>query len=280
MSVKIISDSACDLPVAQDGALRILPMKISFGEDIFLDGVDLSHSMFYEKLIECSSLPTTSLIPPYEFEQAFAQVAAAGDTAVAVTLSQKLSGTYQSAVIAAQPYEGSVVVVDSQSVSVGQKILVCYAQRLAEAGLDARVIADKLEAEKRRVCVLALLDTLEYLKAGGRISKTVAFAGEMFHIKPVVALRDGEVALIGKARGSKNSNNLLKELIRAKGGIDFDYPVALGYTGLNDNMLQKYIADSRELWQAHAETLPVGSIGGTIGTHAGPGAIAVAFFAR
>ncbi len=280
MSVKIISDSACDLPVTQGGALRILPMKISFGEDMFLDGVDLSHSMFYEKLIECNSLPTTSLIPPYEFEQAFAEATANGGTAVAVTLSQKLSGTYQSAVLAAQRHGDSVVVVDSQSVSVGQKILVRYALQLAESGLDAQAIAGKLEEQKRRVCVLALLDTLEYLKAGGRISKTVAFAGEMFNIKPVIALRDGEVALIGKARGSKNSNNLLKELIRAKGGIDFDYPIALGYTGLSDNMLQKYVADSRELWQGHAETLPSGSIGGTIGTHAGPGAIAVAFFAR
>ena len=133
---------------------------------------------------------------------------------------------------------------------------------------------------KRRLCVIALLDTLEYLKAGGRISRTAAIAGGLLNIKPVVSIVNGEVALIGKARGSKNGSNLLRELISARGGVDFRYPFRLGYTGLDDTMLQKYIADSADLWHTEAAPLPVATIGGTIGTHAGPGAIAVAFFAK
>ena len=124
------------------------------------------------------------------------------------------------------------------------------------------------------------MDTLEYLKKGGRISKTVAFAGGMLNIKPVVTIQDGAVALIGKARGSRNGNNLLVEKIREAGGVDFERPVLLGYTGLSSALLEKYVDDSKALWADHVDKLDGCLLCSVIGTHAGPGAVAVAFFRK
>jgi DegV family protein with EDD domain len=258
----------------------VLPLRIAFDTEDYLDGVTLSHSQFYEKLIESDVVPKTSQVSPYEFETAFRAAAEAGDTAVAITLSQKLSGTYQSAMIAAGEFGDRVIVIDSESVSVGERILVEYAVQLRDAGLSASEIAAAVEFKKKDVCVIALLDTLEYLKKGGRISKTAAFAGGLRSIKPVVSVENGEIVILGKARGSKQGNNMLMQMIEKKKGIDFDMPLILGYTGLSDVTLQKYITDSEQLWSGHRDKLRIGTIGGTIGTHAGPGAIAVAFFHR
>ena len=123
-----------------------------------------------------------------------------------------------------------------------------------------------------------MLDTLEYLKKGGRISPTVAFAGGLLNIKPVVCIEDGGIKMLGKARGSKQGNNLLVQEIRKAGGVDFGKPLLLGYTGLSDRLLQKYIADSAGLWAEYRSDLPVRVVGSVVGTHAGPGAVAVAFF--
>ena len=126
--------------------------------------------------------------------------------------------------------------------------------------------------------LVALVDTLEYLKKGGRVSKSVAFAGAMLNIKPVLSVVDGEITILGKARGSKMGNNLLVQEVEKAGGVDFSKPVLLGYTGLSDALLLKYIEDSRPLWEQGLETVRYTTIGSVIGTHAGPGAIAAAFF--
>ena len=154
------------------------------------------------------------------------------------------------------------------------------ALELLDQGLEATAIAARLEEEKKDIRLVALLDTLEYLKRGGRISPSVALVGGLLSIKPVVAVENGEVVVLGKARGSKNGNNLLVQEIEKTNGVDFARPYRLAYAGLDDGLLQKYIADSASLWAGQAETLPVGTVGGTIGTHVGPGAVAVAFFRR
>lgn len=282
MSVRIIVDSACDLTAEQAEKLNtvFLPLKTIFGEKEYLDGITISPKEFYEKLIESDTLPTTSQIPPHEFESVYKEVKDAGDTAVVITLSSKLSGTCQSARIARDGYEGCVWVVDSENVCIGEQILVLYACQLRDAGASAAAIADLLEQRKKEIRVVALLDTLEYLKRGGRISGAAALAGNLLSIKPVVAVVDGEVAVLGKARGSKNGSNMLREEISKSGGIDFHMPFRLGYTGLDDSLLQKYIADNADVWKTAVSELPVSTIGSTIGTHVGPGAIAVAYFAR
>ena len=279
-NIQIITDSASDIVDSARDDLTVLPMTITFGETEYLDGVNLSHNEFYEKLVECDDLPTTSQIPPYNFSQAMRRAVEAGDTAIVITLSSKLSGTYQSACVAAAEFEGKVCVVDSENVTVGERALIEYALTLKDSGMEILDIVATLEKSKKNIQLIALLDTLEYLKKGGRISKTVAFAGNVLSIKPVVGVVDGEVAMLGKARGSKHGNNLLAEQIQKVGGIDFSKPYFLGYTGLSDALIQKYIADSKALWNEAVEGLHVATVGGTIGTHVGPGAIAVAFFSN
>ena len=280
MSVRIITDSGIDLPGELDPRLTVIPLGITFGTTTYADGVDLTNDRFYELLIESDELPKTSQATPYAYQQVFEQVRAAGEEAVVITLSSALSGTYQSAVTAAADYS-EVHLVDSKNVTIGQSLLVLYALRLVDEGLGAAEIAEKVEAVVGRVCLLALLDTLEYLKRGGRIPKSVGAIGELLSIKPVVGVEDGEVVMLGKARGSKNGRNQLHQQVE-KHGIDFTMPVLLGYTGLSQKLLKKYLDDNRAIWEGKVaeEDLPITSVGATIGTHVGPGAIALAFFAK
>ncbi len=279
MCVRIIVDSSTDVSEKYREKIQFVPLTVRFGDREYLDGVEISKHQFYEMLVESDVLPTTSQATPAAFAEYLESVASAGDSAVVITLSSKLSGTYQSAVLAAEDYP-NIYVVDSQSVAIGTGVLAQYAVELAQQGMGAEEIAQVLTQQREKVCVVALLDTLEYLKKGGRISKTVAFAGGMLNIKPVVTIQDGAVALIGKARGSRNGNNLLVEKIREAGGVDFERPVLLGYTGLSSALLEKYVDDSKALWADHVDKLDGCLLCSVIGTHAGPGAVAVAFFRK
>ena len=281
MSVRIITDSACDITQAEakELGIRVLPLKTIFGETEYLDGVTITHREFYEKLIETDVNPTTSQIGPAEYEEAFRAAVEAGDEVLCITVSSKLSGCYQSATIAAAEFPGKITLVDGLSVAIGQRILVQLALRERDADKSAAEIGEVLEQQKGDIRLIALVDTLEYLKRGGRLSSAAAFAGTLLGIKPVIALEAGEVVILGKARGSKNGNNMLMKLVEQH-GIDFDRPFALAYSGLDDSLLRKYMADSAALYEGKADTLPVYTIGSTIGTHAGPGAIALAFFGK
>ena len=279
MRVRIIIDSTTDLAPELRGQVEIVPLTVSFGTEEFIDGVTITHEEFYNKLIESDLLPTTSQATPAAFEKVFQEVAAAGDSAVVITLASQFSGTCQSARIAAEDYD-NIYVVDSGSVTLGAGILTEYALRCACSGMEAAEIADRLEQKKEDICLIAMLDTLEYLKKGGRISAAVAFAGGLLNIKPVVNVKDGVIDMLGKARGSKQGNSLLVQEIGKTGGIDFDMPILLGYSGLSDALLKKYIADSAPLWENGVDSLRYTSIGSVVGTHAGPGAIAAAFFRK
>ena len=278
--IRIITDSAADIANNTRDDLTVLPLRILFGETEYLDGVNLSQKEFYEKLIESDELPKTSLISPFTFSEALEAAANAGETAIIITLSSKLSGTYQNAVLAAEDYSDSVFVIDSENVCIGEQILVQLALQLKDNGLSAAEIVETLENEKKRIRLLALLDTLEYLRKGGRISNAAGLVGGILSIKPVAGIKDGEVVVLGKARGSKNGNNMLLEQIQLSGDIDFSHPFMLAYSGLTDDLLQKYIKDNAALWQGQTDSLPVTMIGSTIGTHIGPGAIAVAYFSK
>ena len=280
MQVRIIVDSTSDLIPEVKGRLTVVPLTLRFGSEEYIDGVTIDHQTFYEKLIECDVLPQTSQATPDQFTQIFESVVQAGDTAVVITVASKLSGTYQSAMIAAEEYPEQIYVVDSGTAAIGGGILAELALQLADEGCSAKEIAARITQEREKICLVALLDTLEYLKKGGRISKAVAFAGGMLSIKPVVCIKDGEIQILGKARGSKQGNNLLVSQIGQAGGVDFSKPILLGYTGLSDHLLRKYITDSAALWEEGTDELRTTAIGSVIGTHAGPGAIAVAFFKK
>lgn len=240
----------------------------------------ITYDEFYKKLVECDTLPTTSQASPFTFGEYFKKVVDNGDEAVVLTLSSKLSGTYQSAMLAASEYEGKIYVVDSQSAAIGSGVLAELALSLADEGMSAKDIAKVLIKERENVCLVAMLDTLEYLKRGGRISKTVAFAGGILSIKPVICLDEGEIKVLGKARGTKQGNALVVTEIGKTGGIDFDKPVLLGYTGIEDTLLQKFIEDSNSLWECGTDALNKTPICSVIGTHVGPGAFAAAYFKK
>lgn len=272
MSVRIITDSASDMSPAEHPALAVLPLSVTFGTDVYMDGIDIDHQRFYEMLVERDELPKTGQVNPYAFSQAISEGREAGDEAVIITVGAKLSGTNQSARTAlAEAPGGDVFVVDSNNVTLGERVLVEYALRLVDEGRSASQIAAAVEAVRDRVVVIGLLETLEYLVRGGRLSAAAGAVGTLLNVKPVVAVEDGLIVQLGKARGSKNGRNLLNQKVEKAGGIDFSMPLALGYTGLSDAVLKKYIEDSAALWAGHTEgELPVHTIGATIGTHVGP----------
>lgn len=279
---KIVVDSASDITAdeAVQRDLIMMPMIVSFGQTDYEDGVNLSHKQFFEKLIESDELPKTACINEFRFAECFEKETKDGSQLLVITISSKLSTTYNQAVSAAKKFAQKVFVVDSLNACIGERVLVELALRLRDAGKSAEEVKALLDERKQKIKLIALLGTLKYLKKGGRISTLVAFAGELLSIKPVVEVIKGEVKLVGKAMGSKKGNNLLTKMIEDSGGIDFGSPFALGYSGLSDDLLLKYVEDSRALYENDTNSLPIYMIGSTIGTHVGPGAIAVAFFAK
>ena len=280
MSLKIVLDSTSDLVPELLGKFEIVPLTVNFGEEEFIDGVTITREEFYAKLIESDVIPTTSQATPEAFERVFKKLVENGDEVLCITVASKLSGTYQSACIAAEEFPGKVRVIDSKSVAIGSAILAEFALSLLEKGVSAEEIEKELIKKREDIIIVALIDTLEYLKKGGRLSKTAAFAGSLLNIKPVVSVEDGEINVLGKARGSKQGNNFLIKEIEKAGGVDFSMPMLLGYTGHDPYMLEKYKEDSRFIWEGKVENLRETCIGSVIGTHVGPGAIAVAFFRK
>ena len=278
MSVKIILDSTADTIPALRSRCTIVPLTVHFGDHEYLDGISMTHCKFYEMLVESRDLPTTSQPTPDAFAQEFQKIVDAGNQAVVLTISSKLSGTYQSATIAAMDFPGSIYVVDTHSVTIGAGILAELALQMVDKGMSAEDIACAISKERENVRLVAMLDTLEYLKKGGRISKTVAFAGELLSIKPIISIQEGEIHMLGKARGARQAGVQLISQIEAAGGIDHSRPVMMGYTGVSDTLLNKFIEEHPQL----QDDQPLRStiIGSVIGTHAGPGAFAAAFFTK
>ena len=279
MAVKFIIDSASDvLPneCKKLGAIHV-PMTVRFGDKEFADAVDLSHKKFYKMLTSGKEEhPTTSQVTPAAWAEAMEEVTSSGDTAVVITISSKLSGTYQSACIAAEEFEGKIFVVDSMTATIGERLLLQYGIRLAAEGLDAAAIAAKLDAVKDKVRIYARLDTLEYLRKGGRISSATAVVGTMLNIKPIIAVRDGLVENVAKARGPKAADKQLRELVAKSGGIDFSKPLCAAWSGLEDDNLKTFLADSSDM--LCGTEVPVATVGCVIGAHVGPGAVAIAYF--
>lgn len=273
--VRIVVDSTANLRPGLRERVAVVPLTVRFGQEEYVDGVNLSPDAFYRKLAVCKELPTTSQAAPYAFSELFEAAVDAGDTVVAVVVSSALSGTCQSACIAAADYPGKVFVVDSRNIAIGSGILAEYALELADRGLDAASIAAELDAAKEKVRLFAVVDTLEYLQRGGRLSKTVAIAGGLLSVKPVIALEDGSIKMAGKARGNKQANALMDSKVREL-GVDWDKPCMLGYTGTDNELLQKYREQS-EIWTGD---LFDALVCGVVGTHVGPGAVAVAFFSK
>ena len=279
MAVKLIIDAGSDLTVAQAKELDVtlIPMSVRFGSEEYLSGVDITNEEFYNRLATERELPTTSQPTPFAFEEVYQQVVDSGDEAVVLCVSSALSGTYQSACIAADGLEDRIFVVDTRAVSVAEKILLDYAISLRNHGANAQAIAAELEKKKEDVCVFGAVETLEYLIKGGRLSKTAGAVGSVLGIRPVLHLVDGALEVAGKARGAKAAITMTHQFI-SDVGIDFTMPCGLGYTGNDPKVLSPFLEAQNASWSG--QDIPVYNVGSTVGTHTGPGLFLVAFFKK
>ena len=284
MAVKIVVDSSSDITEQEAQALGVtmLPIPINFGEEDYMDGVDITKAEFYDKLASCVELPKTSQISAYRFEEAFDAHVNNGDEVVAIVLSSKLSATCDNAINVSKKYNGKVYVVDSLSATAGMRILVDYALRLVNENKSAKEIYELLEEKKSKVQIRAMIDTLKYLKKGGRISPLLAFAGEMMGIKPMIAVIDGKVEVVGKTIGLKKGVNLINKDIERLGGMDLTMPHYVIYSGTGEfeGRADKYIELNASSWGCDPKDPKKNCIGATIGTHIGHGAIGVVYFSK
>ncbi len=281
MGIRIITDSGSDIrqETAAKWGITVLPLTVRFGDEEFLDDVTLSADELYRRMGEAGELPKTSQVPPYEYEKAFAQAIENDDTVICITVSSGLSGCYQSAYLAAQNFGGKVSVVDSLSVCASQYVLVRYAEGLVRMGKTHEEIVQRLERNKKRLHVIAQVDTLEYAYKGGRISLAAKVAGGLLKVKPVItADEEGKVKILGKARGQKKGYELMSEMIRNTGGIDFSLPVCLAWSGLSDANMLDYMKDQADLFEGNESSVYRMQFGATVGSYSGPGAFAIGFF--
>ena len=281
--IRIITDSASDIPNNDKvpANLTILPLTIRFGEEEFQDGVTITNKEFYDKLTGGDILPKTSQVTPFAFEEEIQKALDNGEKVIIITLSSGLSGTYQSACIAASNFDKDVTVIDSFMATVSEQILVDYALKLIASGMEYDKIVETLEADKKKIKLVGPLDTLEYLKKGGRISAAAAVFGSALSIKPVITLVDGKVEVATKARGRKNAvESTLKILRESETGVDLEKPVAIGYSGNEKDMLNIFVESSKTNGNISLENWKVVSIGSTIGTYTGPDSIILGYFEK
>lgn len=274
--IHIITDSTSDLSPARQKALgvEVVPLSVHFGEDSFRDGVDLTNGEFYQRLRQAQQLPHTSQVNPEEFAARFRPWLDRGDQVVGIFLSSLLSGTCQSASIAADLVEGAVYVVDSTTVTFGLGLLVEMAARLRDRGLSAPELVREVEALAGRLRFYAVVDTLKYLKMGGRISAATAMVGGVLGITPILNIRDGVVAAAGKSRGRKGAFQWMEQRI-AEEPVDTALPVAFGHSDAPEAM-----AECEAYFHARIPGMEIleSDIGSVVGTHAGPGATGIAYF--
>ncbi|MBE5754602.1 MAG: DegV family protein [Clostridiales bacterium] len=279
MAIKIVIDSAADIAEkeAKELGVEMVPLVINFGVDEYYDGVDLLPTDFYNKLLASKILPKTSQVSPFRFEEVFQKIIDNGDEVLVITISSKLSGTYASAVSAAEKFNGKVMVVDSLSAAIGEWLLCQEALKMIENGYNLEQIYTRLNNLKENIVIMAVLDTLTYLKKGGRISGTVALVGGILNIKPIVSLIDGEVKMIGKTRGQKKGALFMNGIINAD-KIDLELPFGALYSG-NDRSIGVEYANNIKKYFNDVD-MPVRVLGSTIGTHVGPGIFGVAYFKK
>lgn len=276
--IRILTDSTADFSMADAAALgvAVVPLTVSFGDAHYQDGIDLPLERFYDMLAAADKLPTTSQPSPELFERFFAEAAAAGDEVIGIFLSHELSGTCQCAKLAADLANvDNVLFVDSTNVCLGEGLLVRLAVQLRDAGKTAVQIAASLEHAKEHLHLVAAIDDLKYLRKGGRLPAAAAVAGGMLGIKPLITIKDGKVAMAGKARGLPGAYVALFKKIEELGGISPDYAAVAGYSSSLREVqpIENYFRENLHM----GEPL-VRQIGCVIGTHAGPGAFGLAFF--
>ena len=277
--IRIVTDSAADMEKEELEKYSVVsvPLSVSFGHSSYLDGVDLNKDRFYELLQSEKEFPKTSQPSPETFLSRFEEAKAAGDSVICILISQALSGTVQSAMVAKNLADyDDIFIIDSRLATGGEKVLAIHAASLRDKGCQAVEIAAEIEKLRDRGRLVAGLDTLEYLCKGGRLSKTAAGIGTIANIKPIIKLTpEGAVTLAEKCMGRKN---MLKKLIKypEKTGVDSSIPLSFVYS-YDRGSCTEFMERLKELGYNTENSLCT-NIGPTIGAHVGVGAYGLIYF--
>lgn len=278
MAVRIIIDSTSDFSLEEAAALGLLraPLTLHWEGVEYRDGVDIAAPEFFKRLGDCKELPTTSQVPVPVFGDLFQEVIAAGDEAVAILISHNLSGTFQSATIAKESLEQGgdrIHLVGSGSASLGAMLLVREALRLRDSGSTAAEIAQILEDFAGRLHILAAVETLKYLHKGGRLSTGAAVVGTLLSVKPILDIEDGKISVAQKARGNSAAYQWIADHLAAS-GWDQSLPPVIGSTQCPQLVEQFTAALQQKTGYSCDRFCDIGSV---IGTHIGPGTVAIAY---
>jgi DegV family protein with EDD domain len=274
MSVHIVTDSSADLPLslAAELGITVVPAVVRFGEEEFLDGVEIDHDTFYRRLQEEKVFPTTSQPSPGQFAAAYARLAPQAEGIVSIQVSARLSGTFNSACQGAKACGAAcpVEVVDSRSTSLGMGLVVLEAARLARAGASLEAVLAAVHGLIPRSHLTAGLDTLEFLAKGGRIGRAKHFLGTLVRVRPVLALQDGEVQPVRQLRTRAQVTAWLDDFARQHRPL---HALGIVYsTGLAEaEALADRLADLHP-----RESMVFGRVGPGLGSHTGPGMLGVA----
>ncbi len=268
----IITDSTSDLTLmqAEELGVTMLSLRVNFGNEVYLDKRTLSNDEFYEKLAAAKELPTTSLLNPDDFIEAFNDHP--DEEIVVLTLSQKLSGTYQSAVLAKETIgREDIYIVDTENVTAALGLIVRLAADMNKKGLGAEKIAAEAARLSKKLRLMGVVDTLKYLVKGGRLNKVSGYLGGVLHIKPVLMINEGAVEPVAKARGDRGAFEEIRKLVFEKHPIDTAMPVAFGSSAGGYDRLDSFM-------ETLGLTGEISTIGSVVGTHAGPGVVMIAYF--
>jgi len=268
--VRIVTDSTADLSPEQQrtAGITVVPLNVHFGDEVFRDHVDLSTDEFFRRLKASPQLPRTSQPSVGAFEEAYRSLRQGGDDIVSVHLSSKVSGTYNSALMAAQSVgEGKIDVVDSLSTSMALGFMALEGAKLARAGRDRQSVTERLQSLVPKARVICVVDTLTYLERGGRIGKARALLGSLLNVKPILQLKDGEVVPLGRARGRPQALSRLVELLERDGKVS-QLAIMHGAARADAEQLRERVAS-----RYPGVDIQLTEIGAVLGTHTGPGVI-------
>ncbi len=277
MGIRIVIDSTADVTqeIIEKHNLKMVPLTVNFGNESYLDKVELTTSMFFDKLTESEKSPTTSQPSPGDFVEAFSEILIEGDQILGIFLASELSGTYDSARMAKDMVgSDNIKIIDSKSVCLGTFSLILEAIELVNQKKSIDEIVEELENVKDKIVAVAGLDTLKYLEKGGRLSKSQAVIGSLLNIKPIIGIKDGAVSVIDKVRGKNKTIKWFEEWIE-KNNFDLSDKTVLLFHGQSYDQLQVLRKTIEEKYKI--KNIIEQEIGAVIGTHAGPGVLGIGF---
>ena len=283
MAIRILTDTTCDISLSkqQELDIRILPIRVIFGDQEYIEGVNLTKQEFFKKLAVCEKLPSTTQITPAELCDYFKEYLDAGDEIICMFISSELSGTHNNVHIAKDMLNGKggerIHIVDTKAITFSLGVLVLEAVKLRAEGMSAAALCAEMNELRKKIKLWAVMDTLKYLKMGGRLSGAAAVVGTLLNIKPVITVRDGQVHSLTKGKGYKKAMQLLLQIMKDH-PVDFGRSITFGSSD-SQEMLDAVIKDIKAVYPdiKNYEALEIGSV---VGTHIGPRCAGIAYFEK